>query len=74
MQWSIRGPFFVLVNTSLWKEPVAEETDKQDAWLECRRCARCVGKGGKQIFASGHYLLFTPHIIKWEMGDLAPRV
>lgn len=52
-----RGAAFVFVNTQLWKEAVAGETEKQDAWLR-ERLAEAAEKG-QQIFIVGHIPLFN---------------
>ncbi|MBC8468063.1 MAG: metallophosphoesterase [Planctomycetes bacterium] len=51
-----KGTTFICVNTQLWKEPVQDESEKQDRWLK-ERLKIASGKG-QQIFIVGHYPLF----------------
>lgn len=52
-----KGMRFILVNTQLWKSPVAMETDDQERWLwatlEASRAE------SRPVFVVGHYPLFT---------------
>jgi len=51
-----KGYTFIIVNTQLWKAPVAEETEKQDVWLR-DALAQAVEKKSP-VFIAGHYPLF----------------
>jgi len=52
-----KGCTFVVVNSQLWKTPVAEETDRQDAWL--KRTLESAAKQQRRIFLVMHHPLFT---------------
>ncbi len=47
---------FVVLDTQLWKSPVAGETERQDAWL--KRTLKAARKRGQPVFVICHYLLF----------------
>ncbi len=51
-----KGTQFVLVNTQLWKAPVADETQRQDAWLE--KTMKTAAKKNTPVFVIGHHPLF----------------
>ena len=51
-----KGIAFIFVNTQLWKEPVPDESEKQDRWLKER--LKIASEKGQQIFIVGHYPLF----------------
>jgi 3',5'-cyclic AMP phosphodiesterase CpdA len=59
-----KGAWFVFVNTSLWKENVEGESEKQDAWLT--ETLREAAASGGPIFIIGHYPLFRRHAGEWE--------
>jgi len=51
-----RGCRFVIVNTCLWKNPVKDESERQDAWLK-----KTLDLGASQhspVFVVGHHPLF----------------
>jgi serine/threonine-protein phosphatase CPPED1 len=50
------GYAFVVVNTSLWKAPVAGETEQQEAWLATT--LQQAEQRGQGIFVVGHHPLF----------------
>jgi serine/threonine-protein phosphatase CPPED1 len=52
-----KGAVFVIVNTQLWKSPVAGETERQDAWL--RGTLAAARDRRRPVFIVGHYPLFT---------------
>lgn len=47
---------FIFVNSLLWKEPMENESEKQDEWLKER--LKIASEKGRQIFVVGHYPLF----------------
>jgi len=51
-----KGYTFIIVNTQLWKAPVADETEKQDAWL--RETLAAAVEKDSPVFIAGHYPLF----------------
>ena len=52
-----KGCAFVVVNSQIWKTPIAGETEKQDQWLKATLEAAA---GKKQpVFVVSHYLLFV---------------
>lgn len=51
-----KGYAFIGVNTSLWKAPVAGESQKHDAWLD--RSLDQAAEQGTPTFILGHYPLF----------------
>lgn len=51
-----KGAAFIFVNTQLWKNPVQDESEKQDAWL--KESLKVASTKGQQIFVVGHYPLF----------------
>jgi serine/threonine-protein phosphatase CPPED1 len=52
-----KGCLFVVVNSQLWKAPIAGETDKQDAWLA--QTLEAAAKKQRRIFLVMHYPLFV---------------
>jgi serine/threonine-protein phosphatase CPPED1 len=52
-----KGCTFLVLNTQIWKSPVAGETEKQDAWLE--RALADAHKRGRPIFVVEHYPPFV---------------
>jgi len=52
-----KGCRFVVLNTQLWKTPVAGETEKQDAWL-IKTLAEA-SKKGRHVFVVMHYPPFV---------------
>jgi 3',5'-cyclic AMP phosphodiesterase CpdA len=48
-----KGCTFLVLNTQLWKSPLAVETDKQQAWLE--RELAYARKKGRPVFVVQHY-------------------
>jgi 3',5'-cyclic AMP phosphodiesterase CpdA len=51
-----KGYQFVLVNTQLWKAPVAGESETQDAWLE--KTLEVAARKNTPAFVIGHHPLF----------------
>lgn len=51
------GSTFLVLNTQIWKSPVAGETEAQDAWLE-QQLAKARNKG-RSIFVVQHYPPFV---------------
>ncbi len=51
-----KGNTFVIVNTQLWKTPVKDETEKQDAWLETT--LKNAANQESPVFIVGHHPLF----------------
>jgi len=51
-----KGTQFVLVNTQLWKAPVAGKSEPHDAWLE--KTLETAAKKNTPVFVIGHYPLF----------------
>jgi hypothetical protein len=51
-----KGYTFVIVDTSLWKAPLAGESETQDAWL--RQTLTAAHDKGSPIFIVGHYPLY----------------
>lgn len=52
-----KGCRFVVLNTQLWKAPVAGETEKQDAWL--RKTLAEASKKRRHVFVVMHYPPFV---------------
>jgi 3',5'-cyclic AMP phosphodiesterase CpdA len=52
-----KGCRFVVVNSQLWKTPVAGETEKQDTWLA--RTLESAAKHQERVFVVTHYPLFV---------------
>jgi 3',5'-cyclic AMP phosphodiesterase CpdA len=52
-----KGCRFVMVNSQLWKTPVAGETEKQDAWLIS--ILESASKKRQRVFLVMHHPLFT---------------
>jgi 3',5'-cyclic AMP phosphodiesterase CpdA len=52
-----KGCVFVMVNSQLWKTPVAGETEKQDAWLQ-HTLERAASRH-RRVFLVMHHPLFT---------------
>jgi 3',5'-cyclic AMP phosphodiesterase CpdA len=65
-----KGYVFVGVNTSLWKAPVEEETEKQDKWLKAT--LKSAARRKYPIFVVGHYPLFTKKIDEPEAYSNLP--
>jgi 3',5'-cyclic AMP phosphodiesterase CpdA len=59
-----KGYVFVCVNTSLWKAPVAEESEKHDSWFE--ETLNSAAKKGSRSFVVGHYPLFVKKLDEAE--------
>ena len=51
-----RGYTFVIVNSCLWKAPVAEESEKHDAWL--RETLAAARAKNSPVFIVGHHPLY----------------
>jgi len=51
-----KGRLFVFTNTSLWKTPVAGESNKHDAWL--KKTLEAATRNRTPVFVVGHYPLF----------------
>ncbi|MEN6308667.1 MAG: metallophosphoesterase [Anaerohalosphaeraceae bacterium] len=51
-----KGAAFIFVNTQLWKNPVPDESEKQDAWL--KESLQNASAKGQQLFIVGHCPLF----------------
>jgi len=51
-----KGYTFVIADTSLWKAPLAGESEKQDAWL--RQTLTAAHDKNSPVFMAGHYALF----------------
>lgn len=51
-----KGYSFVVVNTQLWKSPVAGETEKQDMWL--KKTLAAASEKGSPVFVLCHYPFF----------------
>ncbi|HUV63448.1 MAG TPA: LamG-like jellyroll fold domain-containing protein [Sedimentisphaerales bacterium] len=51
-----KGYTFVIADTSLWKAPLAGESDKQDAWL--RQTLTAAHDKNSPVFMAGHYALY----------------
>ena len=54
------GYAFIVANTSLWKSPIAEESEKYDAWFKER--LEKASKKGEQIFVISHYPLYVKSV------------
>lgn len=52
-----KGAVFLFVNTQLWKEPLASESEKQNQWL--KESLKKAFDKNEQIFVVGHYPLFS---------------
>ena len=52
-----KAHLFVCVNSSLWKAPIADETEKQDAWLE--ETLATAAKKKMPVFVVAHYPLYV---------------
>ncbi len=55
-----KGNTFIIVNTQLWKTPLKNETEKQDAWLEATM--KSAASIGSRIFIVGHHPLFLQNL------------
>lgn len=65
-----RGSTFVVVNTCLWKFPVADETQRQDAWLR-----KTLAEVSGPVFIAGHHPLFVERFDEDEVYyNLEPGV
>jgi predicted MPP superfamily phosphohydrolase len=51
-----KGYTFVIVNTALWKAPLAGETEKQDTWL--RQTLAAASDKNSPVFIVGHHPLY----------------
>lgn len=51
-----KGYTFVITNTSLWKAPLAGESEKQDAWLS--QTLTAARAKNSPVFVAGHYALY----------------
>ncbi len=51
-----KGYTFVIVNTALWKAPLAGESEKQDTWL--RQTLAAASDKNSPVFIVGHHPLF----------------
>jgi 3',5'-cyclic AMP phosphodiesterase CpdA len=51
-----KGYTFVIINTQLWKAPIKEESEKQDAWIKAT--LEGASRKGSQIFVVCHSPLF----------------
>lgn len=51
------GYAFIVVNTSLWKSPLAPETEKQNEWFE--KVLSDASRKNQRAFVFGHYPPFT---------------
>ena len=52
-----KGHVFVVVNTQLWKAPVAGESARHDAWFE--KTLQAASERGAPVFVVGHYPLYV---------------
>ena len=52
-----KGHLFVVVNTQLWKSPLKDESEKQDAWLEA--VLTNAAHRDARVFVIGHHPLFV---------------
>ena len=66
-----KGCTFVVVNTQLWKSPVAGETVRQDRWVETTLAA--ARARGDDVFMVGHHPLFLEQADEAEVyANLPP--
>jgi predicted phosphodiesterase len=66
-----KGCTFAMVNTQLWKAPLAGETEKQMAWLE--ETLAGASNAGQPIFIAGHYALYLNYRDEAEAYENLPR-
>ena len=52
-----RGFLFLVLNTQLWKSPLAGETERQEAWLH--QTLTAAARKGRPVFVVGHYPPFV---------------
>ena len=64
-----KGNVFVVVNTQLWKVPVAGESAKHNAWFE--KTLKDASPKGAPVFVVGHYPLYLRELDEAEVyGNL----
>ena len=65
------GFTFIVVDTQIWKSPLAGETDQQNTWLHAQ--LQAVRQQGSPAFVIGHYPFFVASIGETESHSNLPE-